>query len=494
MDYQTLKQTYQIGGAVTKEAEYRNKVAIGLAIAGCLSVGGVVAFRDSAPNPLKGFGYMVGMAALIGAAYVSRRDETLQRMGEQFDKSSRQQLAADLNASHRQALRVKEVQGYMKELQLIEQLPVAMQPGMLNRWQLNDLYQPLRPQAPPPEMGGGIVQVPDGIMNQSTIADEVASHAAEVLRTDWFENWARRSGAVCGESEDGKTFLLEQVVLRSFIENAPDGAKVYILDLDYGSSHEGKDPCLWLGLQVDRHIFINAKDSYRVLMDVSATVDRRAEECAIALSERRGKPSFGPILLIIDELPALMARLTEEQQKKAVDAIANILRRGLKQGGVTFKMGTQTFAVSRTKINKDILQQTEVVLLWRAAQQGDNYINLGLRDGVATQILNAVAEFPRLVGSIYVCVTYINKSLDIQGIPSVQRAYSEGDYPEAPPIDQPTTPQEDNSGDVYKSLRYFMIEHPEDDKGLENEFVRLTGRRLGEDQMEALKRYLEGLE
>lgn len=494
--YDHLKQTYQIGEGVTAEADRRQHIAVGLILSGVVGLGSVFAFRDSAPNWLKTGLYMSAIGCPLVGAYSIRRDQTLTRMGQQFDQASRQHLAADLNMAHETLMKGKESQGWIKAIEIVSNLPETMQVGALRRWNLLDLVTSPQDEiidvTPQSILSEGL-EMPAGLMNQMTLEQTISDRASEELAIDWFPKWGHRCGIVCGESRDGKTFMLVNVVLAGFIREYGDRGLVYICDVDYGSSHDDSPPNTWLDLEIDRHVFTEYNQCFKVLLAVSKLVEDRVQQSKqISKDNQKNKtknptPMYDPVLFIIDELPALMAAWTDGEQDEAIVAIANILRRGLKQN-VSFKIGTQTLAVSRTKINKDILQQTELVLLWGSAQMPDNYLNIGLLPGKAAKIVEEVSLYPRRTNDRYVCVRFAEKKLQIAGIPIVAPVVivSESARPAAETLEV-----ERSEDDVYETLRVFWKANPGADIALIREFTKLTGRGMDGQQLEALKQYLE---
>jgi len=484
--YNPLMDVYKIGEEVSTIARRRQQIAIGLFATGAITLGSVFAFKDSASNPFKAFGYLAAIGCFTSSGAMLGTDKRLKKMGEQFEMATGQSLAADLNYAHNSNLQAKQAESWLQTLNIIQSLPQHMQPGALERFQVADLvkYPSIEVQAQAIESEQLIM--PSGLMAQATLDQSIADFAAQELSIDWFPNWSKRSGIVVGESGDGKSYMLCNIVLNGFIKEHGDNAIVRICDIDYGSSHGDTAPNTWLGLEVGRHIFINQSDCFRVLLSTSKTVSDRVSETALAVSKNEDKPKFDPILLIMDEVPALMAEWTEAEQKEAVKAIANILRRGLKQN-VTFKLGTQTLAVQSLCINKNILQQFETVILWRAAQMAENFQNLGLQPGKASQIVDEISIYPQLAGDRFVCVRYSDKRLSIAGIPVV------------PPVQivaekSPQGQEEpEDIGDVYGHLKTFMYANDGDDRALAQEFTKLTGRGCNEEQMTALKEYLKGL-
>jgi hypothetical protein len=488
--YDQLKQTYLIGEGVTAEADRRQKIAIGLIVSGVVGLGSVFAFRDSAPNWLKSGLYMGAIGCPLVGAYSIRRDKTLTTMGEQFDKASRQHLAADLNMAHETVMKAKESQGWIKAIEIASNLPESMQIGALRRWNLLDLVASENQiiEAEVQEILPEGLEIPPGLMSQATLEQTISDRASEELAIDWFGQWAKRCGAIVGETKDGKSFLLTNIVLAGFIRDHGERGSVWICDPDYGSSHDDSPPNTWLDLEVGRHVFIESNDCFNVLLKISKLVDDRAGATAKALSKKEQKPQFDPALFIMDEVPALMGMWTEAEQKEAVRAIANILRRGLKQK-VTFKIGTQTLAVGSLCIPKNILQQLEIVLLWRAAQMADNYVNIGLQTGKAGAIVDQVSLYPQKTGDRYVCVRFADKKLQISGIPIVAPVVVNGVATADRPADNPVE-EERSEGDVFALLKIFITENPGADIALVTEFTRLTGRGLSGEHLAELKHIL----
>jgi len=285
---------------------------------------------------------------------------------------------------------------------------------------------------PPPmlELEAEVIPKPD-FDSQLSVTEQYAQDVENSIDVDWFAEWGKRSGIVCGESQDGKSFLLVNVVLTSFLKENGKSSKVYICDPDYGSAHEGQDPNTWLDLPVGKVVYIDVNDIYKCVLRVSKIVDERATETSITVQNKQPKPVFEPVLLIVDEEPMVAARLTDEQLSKFVDALTNILNRGIKQN-VTFKMGSQTLAVGAkgkggTRLQMDILRKVEMVLLWRAAQSAENYKNLDIRPDVLKGVMDELLPLPKILGSKRLCVTYLDKQLQIAGIPTVKAVQIEDD-------------------------------------------------------------------
>jgi len=489
--YNPLMDVYKIGEEVSTIARRRQQIAIGLFATGAITLGSVFAFKDSASNPFKAFGYLAAIGCFTSSGVMLGTDKRLKKMGEQFETAAGQSLAADLNYAHNSNLQAKQAESWLQTLNIVQSLPQHMQPGALERFQVGDLVQYPSIEVQAQAIESEQLIMPSGLMAQATLDQSIADFAAQELSIDWFPKWSKRSGIVVGESRDGKSYMLCNIVLSGFIKEHGDDGEVRICDPDYGSSHDDSPPNVWLRLEVGRHIFIKAHDCLKVILSTSKAIDDRVEQTGIAAREERPKPKFSPILLIVDELPELMAKWTEDEQSIAVRALSNILRRGLKQN-ITFKLGTQTLAVGTAKapglgIPKAIVQQTEIVILWRSAQVADNYQNLGLQPGKASELVDQVSLYPHKVDDRFVCVRWAEKRLSIAGIPVVAPVQI---VDEKSPQGQE---EPEDIGDVYGHLKTFMYANDGDDRALAQEFTKLTGRGCNEEQMNTLKEYLKGL-
>jgi hypothetical protein len=332
---------------------------------------------------------------------------------------------------------------------------------------------------PPPMLELEAEVIPQPQVNQESVVDTVARMVEESLDTEWFANWRRRSGIVCGESKDGKSFLLTNIVLAGYVKDHTDtetgklNASVYICDPDYGSSHEGEEPNTWLDMPIGTVVSIKIKDIVNTIVAVSRQVDERADQTAEAVSKKLPKPVFDPVLLIVDEEPMVVSSLEDSDLKLVISALANILRRGIKQN-ITFKLGTQTLAVGApgkggTRLPMDLLRQVEMVLLWRAAQVEENYSNLGVRSEEVKEALTQIRPLPQRMKDKFVCVTYLSKELRIKGIPAVKAVkvappiVSQSNAAQSPDRPSPVTPNPDRKYETAEDLYKDMSDRLGDD-------------------------------
>ena len=255
-----------------------------------------------------------------------------------------------------------------------------------------------------------------------SIAEKLAESfvASQGLTTDWFNGFERRSAVLCGESGDGKTFLLNWRVQR-FLEAHPEG-ELYICDPDYGSAHEGAEPNTWMGLPVGPVVQIDNVDIFNTICQVSDTVKAGAP-----------KPSFRPLLLVIDEWVSFWDSLDDEDQQDIVlKALTNIINRGLKQGGVTFVLGLHDLAVGSSGLPQSLLRKVEVLLLWRAAQSERNYNNLDVQKRQRDETIARLSTLPKVVRGLRPCAVFTDKTLSVRALPELQMNPVQYIAPDAP--------------------------------------------------------------
>jgi hypothetical protein len=192
-----------------------------------------------------------------------------------------------------------------------------------------------------------------------------------------------------------------------------------------------------------------------------------------------------------------MANLNDSLKEEMKVAIANILRRGLKQN-VTFKLGTQTLAVGSLSLPQDLLRQVEIVMLWRAAQVAENYNNLGTPKKQVEEITSSLGMLPRKIADRFVCAVFADKKLTIRGIPTigdVQVSTDSAARPEQIPEEQ--APIEDcfdlmliwigNQG-----WNYLHIEETQK-PAIAAKWQEITGKSISPAGVDALLEYLQKL-
>ena len=255
--------------------------------------------------------------------------------------------------------------------------------------------------------------------------------AKQGLTTDWFKGIENRSSVVCGESKDGKSFLLQWRVMR-FLQSNPD-AEIFICDPDYGSSHEGAAPNVWFNLPVGPVVQIDSTDITNAIFSVSDAVSDRAKRTADAVKQGKDKPQFRPILLVVDEWVSYWDSLDDNTQELVLEALTRICDRGIKQGGVTFILGLHDLSVGSTGLRQAFLRKLEVLLLWRASQSVRNYDNLDIASKAVEEVTRRMAQLPRVVRDRRPCVVWTDKQLQVRALPHLQLEQVEFVAPE--PID-----------------------------------------------------------
>lgn len=279
-------------------------------------------------------------------------------------------------------------------------------------------------------------------LRQMPLGDRLAESfiAKQGLDTEWFNGFEKRSAVVCGESKDGKSFLLNWRVQR-FLESHPDG-EIFICDPDYGSSHEGAEPNTWLGLPVGRVVQLDEIDIYSTILYVSEEVSRRAKATAAAIQSGNSKPKYRPLLLVCDEWVNFWSSLNDGQKEDVLKALTNIINRGIKQDGVTFILGIHDLSVGSnvggSGLPTALLNKLEVLLLYRASQNTLNYRNLAAQPGQVDEALKRMAALPRTIRDRRPVVVFTDKQLAVKALPHLDVKAIELIEPEEPidPIQQ----------------------------------------------------------
>ncbi|PSN13965.1 hypothetical protein C7293_13815 [filamentous cyanobacterium CCT1] len=250
-------------------------------------------------------------------------------------------------------------------------------------------------------------QVPMG----QVIADRMAQKGQ--LSTDWVDEFSRRSACIVGESGDGKTHTLLWR-LAEFIKANPQG-QLHVCDIDYGSGH-GDGSNTWLGLPLESVVHTEDGEILETVLAVSDEVSQRAHETKLAIAAGEPKPEYQPILLLIDEWVVTAEMWTKAERETALSALKNIVHRGLKQG-VQCVLGMHSLAVNQSYIPKGLVQHLEVLFLWRAAQNTDNFSNLPISPSAAQDVTEAFKGYPRELGGVRSAIAFLNRELTIKGIP-----------------------------------------------------------------------------
>jgi hypothetical protein len=380
-------------------------------------------FFPASPKLMRTLSIVTALVAAGGFTATARPSEEKEQFQEKIRKARAAMLDNQMKSEVAFNLAQQKAQTQQRLLYWVMQQPPEQRVYWLQHYGLMGLVPPPPPPAQTVDVeatsvGGQTVAMPQHLSQQVGVQQAIAQQ--QQLDTSWFDKFRKRSGIICGESKDGKSYLLQYDLGCFIMENQDNPCEIFVGDPDYGSSHDDGEPNNWLGLEAGKQIYYKPGDIIKTVRHVNKIVNSRVDATADAMAKgKEAEIDKYPVLLIIDELPAVVSILQKDERDEFVEIICNILRRGLKQN-VRFRLGTQTLAVQRTKLGQDILQQTEIVMLWRAAQVEENYRNLGMRDGLAKQAADAVAQLPRKLGESFVCVAYLEKKPQIRGIPTIK--------------------------------------------------------------------------
>lgn len=209
---------------------------------------------------------------------------------------------------------------------------------------------------------------------------KLQERAKQLQDVIWFHRLSRRSKIICGESGDGKTTAMLHDIA-SFIQRCEAKGRSYrlfICDLDYGSSHDGAPPNTWFDAPKNDVVFMTLDAITRAIDEVHTELEARIER------RQNGDNSPNPPwMLSIDEWIAYYQGILHRDGEKVADVIitqiANILNRGLKQG-ILCTLGLHNLAVSQTGIPQALLQAFNILLLSNASQKFRNYQAIGIPD------------------------------------------------------------------------------------------------------------------
>jgi len=222
----------------------------------------------------------------------------------------------------------------------------------------------------------------------------------EYSKGRWQKEIVKRSKVVFGKSGAGKTsYMLHDVF--EFKRQYPNG-KLIIIDLDYGHSHEGREPNTWYTLptyngknESEAVVYVTLRDALTAIDAVEHEFNTRIRDRGDRLSQQ--KKFDEPWLLVIDEEPGIAGDLKEKTEEGAEKSeleaflffIDQILRRGKKQGMYAL-IGTQSLAVGSTKIHTDSLAQYDLVCLGKSVKN-TKYLNwAGIVGDERKQVLQVI--------------------------------------------------------------------------------------------------------
>lgn len=247
-------------------------------------------------------------------------------------------------------------------------------------------------------------------VDQLPFGDAIAGlFAKKNLPDEFINSIERKATLIAGESGDGKTFLLHWRVQR-FMQAHPDG-EIIICDPDYGSGH-GDQKNDWFGLPLDKVIITEPDAIHDAVLLVAAKLDQRVEQAKQGVKH-------SPLLLVIDEWTTLVGDWSSTQLEAILTKLRKINRKGLKQN-VFCTIGTHSLAVSEASMPKGFLRDWQALFLWSAAQQADNYRNLGIPAYRIDEAVEQISGMPQTVGGKRSAIAYVDKSLQLVGIPQLK--------------------------------------------------------------------------
>ncbi|MBD2025255.1 hypothetical protein [Leptolyngbya sp. FACHB-711] len=260
------------------------------------------------------------------------------------------------------------------------------------------------------------VQLLTSALKQMPMGDRIAEQFINRtgLKSDWFDSFESRPFVVCGESGDGKTFLLKYRVQR-FIQAYPDG-ELLICDIDYGSSHKGSEPNTWFGLPVGKVVQVEPEDITATIKYVADELEARAKSSHQTEGDR---PQKKPLLLVIDEWVSYYQSLSGKEQDEVIELIRKFNVRGLKQN-VHVVLGLHSLAVGETGLDKALIRKFDVLMLRRAAQEPDNYMNIGATSDRVSAAIDRIRGLPKVIKGLRPCVVYADKELSVKALPHLE--------------------------------------------------------------------------
>lgn len=254
------------------------------------------------------------------------------------------------------------------------------------------------------------------------LVNELAALARQEQSRDttWWDEISSQSKALVGKSKTGKTFTLRWEVY-NFIQQHPEG-QVIIVDLDYGSSHDGAEPNYWFhipkygtGAYRGKAVFTKAEAAVLAIAQVHALMTKRIDQ-----QEQGKRPRNNPVLLVVDEAIAayqqIKNQIGEDEAKEWMRQLADILQRGLKQK-IRFTLGLHNLAVGHTGLDLAMLQQLNVILLGKSASITQNYSNLGVEK--PKNLIEEWREVRQIPGCQFACVAGIDGEYSVKVLPQL---------------------------------------------------------------------------
>lgn len=254
---------------------------------------------------------------------------------------------------------------------------------------------------------------------------ELAIPHIPTIDTSWKNKMVLTNKLVVGKSGSGKTFYLLSDVAE-FKQRYPDG-RLAIVDVDYGSSHNGQQPNYWFDLPHvgdQKVVFTSVAECLEIIDKFYAELERRAT--ASKNRQQIDKPAW---MLVLDELPAIILDLDDNRgfdidtgerlpsdKEVFISRILQILRRGRKQN-IYCSIGSQTLAVESTAIKTDALAQFDQVILGKSIYSRKYLGWLGIKskevDDLLAQIEDLATNHERLA------VVREDDDIDVRPLPHI---------------------------------------------------------------------------
>jgi hypothetical protein len=214
-------------------------------------------------------------------------------------------------------------------------------------------------------IGQAKTRIQTRVFEQLPLTQQIARHMvqAHALKTNGLELFSSaKSGLLLGDTGDGKTRLLNWLIAR-FLHQNPDG-ELLVGDIDYGSSHQGSAPNIWMGLPVGNVVLIEPEDIYTAIINTAQQVETRATATRRAIAAGESAPHFAPKLLVMDEWVTFFADHGKEAQEALTDALNKIAVRGLKQRVYCF-LACHDASVGSLGISQAKLARWNVLALYK---------------------------------------------------------------------------------------------------------------------------------
>lgn len=244
--------------------------------------------------------------------------------------------------------------------------------------------------------------------------------AERLLQDDqWFPEFTRRSKLVVGNTGDGKTrWQLYDVA--NFLQSHPEGY-LTIIDLDYGSSHEGSEPNYWFGLPRERYIRVTYEEARDAILDeyeiMLERVERARNQQSIPEDKQWRFLGIDEAIAVLREAKIRASRVRGSSElTDLINAISELLFRGLKQR-IKVSFGLQVLAVGETGLSLALQKQNNVILLGSAALDRDNLSRIGCQ--AIDEIIEQVKQMRSLPGCQYAAVVRQRGEISVQVVPYI---------------------------------------------------------------------------